>query len=109
MEGACGDAVEIQSATEIDKVSAGSCAGQRVSMKSMPLTVANFRTLHVHMRVRQPRDTNFMFLAFDLLPHLDGIDLKVLALSQRKPDLARHATRRSYPSSAQCSSRGHSQ
>jgi len=54
MEGACGDAVEFQSVTEIDKVSAGSCAGQRVSVKSMPLTVANLRTLHVHIACVSP-------------------------------------------------------
>jgi ATP-dependent DNA ligase len=70
-------------------------------MKSLPLlTVANFRTLHVHKRVRQPRDTNFMFLAFDLLLHQEGIDLKVLPLSERKPDLARLCNKGSYPSSA---------
>jgi ATP-dependent DNA ligase len=40
------------------------------------------------MRTSRPDESQLMFMAFDLL-HQDGVDLRVLPLSERKRDLRR--------------------
>jgi bifunctional non-homologous end joining protein LigD len=49
---------------------------------------ANFYRLMREMRTNSPDEAQLMFLAFDLL-HQDGVDLRGLAMSERKRDLDR--------------------
>jgi bifunctional non-homologous end joining protein LigD len=46
----------------------------------------SFHSLMGEMHTRAPDERHLMFFAFDLL-HLDGVDLRVLPLSERKRDL----------------------
>ena len=47
---------------------------------------ADFSKLHAEMRCRWPNEAHLMLIAFDLL-HRDGLDLRHLALSERKAHL----------------------
>ena len=49
---------------------------------------AHFYRLMAQMRTSHPDESQLMFMAFDLL-HQDGVDLRALALSERKRDLRR--------------------
>jgi ATP-dependent DNA ligase len=53
-----------------------------------PEGVAHFYRLMHQMRTRWPEEGLLVFLALDLL-HQDGVDVRILSLSERKRDLAR--------------------
>jgi bifunctional non-homologous end joining protein LigD len=61
-----------------------------------PRGSAHFYRLMAQMRTSHPDESQLMFMAFDLL-HQDGVDLRGLALSERKRDLRRLCTKSRVP------------
>ena len=61
-----------------------------------PRGSAHFYRLMAQMRTGHPDESHLMFMAFDLL-HQDGVDLRGLALSERKRDLRRLCTKSRVP------------
>ena len=61
-----------------------------------PRGSAHFYRLMAQMRTSHPDESHLMFMAFDLL-HQDDVDLRGLALSERKRDLRRLCTKSRVP------------